>query len=125
LIHCCPNVSLPLEIELDLSVGMRYMFHSPHNSKLINEAWLGFVDCLRWPLFFAFDKNDSKKNLTILITRSLTLEKGNPLIYHNTSNMVSSWATTLCVIPFAIYLRKKLGQKLIRSSPATPKLRSS
>jgi hypothetical protein len=29
MIHRGPNVSLPKEIELDLSVGMHYMFHSP------------------------------------------------------------------------------------------------
>jgi hypothetical protein len=29
LIHRGPNVSLPRELELDLSVGMRYMFRFP------------------------------------------------------------------------------------------------
>jgi hypothetical protein len=57
LIHRGPNVSLPKEIELDLSVGMRYLFRSPRNSLLIKEAWVDFVERLRWRLYFAFDKD--------------------------------------------------------------------
>jgi len=57
VIHRGPNVSLPKEIELDLSVGMRYMFRSPRNSLLIKEAWNDFVERLRWRLYFAFDEN--------------------------------------------------------------------
>ena len=57
LIHRGPNVSLPKEIELDLSVGMKYMFRSPRNSVLIREAWDDFVERLRWRLYFAFDEN--------------------------------------------------------------------
>jgi hypothetical protein len=62
LIHRGPNVSLPKEIELDLSVGMRYMFHSPRNSLLIKEAWNDFVERLRWRLYFTFDQTDSLKS---------------------------------------------------------------
>jgi len=54
LIHRGPNVTIPKEIELDLSVGMRYMFRSPRNSQLIKEAWFDFVERLRWRLYFAF-----------------------------------------------------------------------
>jgi hypothetical protein len=62
LIHRGPNVSLPKEIELDLSVGMRYMFHSPRNTRLIKEAWNDFVERLRWRLYFTFDQTDSVKS---------------------------------------------------------------
>jgi len=56
-VHRGPNVRLPKEIELDLSVGMKYMFRSPRNSALIKEAWTDFVERLRWRLYFAFDEN--------------------------------------------------------------------
>jgi hypothetical protein len=62
LIHRGPNVSLPKEIELDLSVGMCYMFRSPRNSQLIKEAWNDFVERLRWHLYFTFDQTDSIKS---------------------------------------------------------------
>ena len=62
MIHRGPNVSLPKEIELDLSVGMRYMFHSPRNTSLIKEAWNDFVERLRWRLYFTFDSTDSVKS---------------------------------------------------------------
>jgi hypothetical protein len=62
LIHRGPNVSLPKEIELDLSVGMRYMFHSPRNTALIKAAWNDFVERLRWRLLFTFDTTDSIKS---------------------------------------------------------------
>ena len=55
MIHRGPNVSLPKEIELDLSVGMRYMFRTQRNSLLIKEAWNDFVERLRWRVYFAFD----------------------------------------------------------------------
>jgi len=56
LIHRGPNVTLPREIELDLSVGFRYMFHTPRNAKLIKAAWLDFEERLRWRVYFSFDK---------------------------------------------------------------------
>src|SRR5882757_3607362 len=62
IIHRGPNVSLPKEIELDLSVGMRYLFRSPRNSQLIKEAWNDFVERLRWRLYFTFDQTDSLKS---------------------------------------------------------------
>jgi hypothetical protein len=62
MIHRGPNVSLPKEIELDLSVGMRYLFRSPRNSQLIKEAWNDFVERLRWRLYFTFDQTDSIKS---------------------------------------------------------------
>lgn len=57
LIHRGQNVTLPKEIELDLSVGMRYLFCSPRNSELIKETWFNFVERLHWHLFFAFDQS--------------------------------------------------------------------
>ena len=56
-VHRGPNVRLPKDIELDLSVGMKYMFRSPRNAQLIKAAWSDFVERLRWRLYFAFDKN--------------------------------------------------------------------
>lgn len=62
LIHRGPNVSMPKEIELDLSVGMRYLFRSPRNSNLIKEAWDDFVVRLRWRLLHAFDESDPPRS---------------------------------------------------------------
>jgi hypothetical protein len=53
-IHCSPGVIIPREIELQLSIGSRFMFRSPRNSKLIKEAWNDFDRRIRWRLFFAF-----------------------------------------------------------------------
>ena len=58
LIHVSPGVNLPKEISYELSVGMRFMFHSKRNSKLIRDAWQDFVRRLRWRLYFAFTEND-------------------------------------------------------------------
>ena len=59
-IHLSPGVEMPREIEYDLSVGMRYMFHTKRNSALISEAWKDFERRVRWRLAFAFqgDEND-------------------------------------------------------------------
>jgi hypothetical protein len=46
--------SVPLEIQHQLSVGMKFMFHSPRNSDLIRDAWVDFTERIRWRLFFAF-----------------------------------------------------------------------
>jgi len=53
-IHCSPGVIIPREIELQLSIGSRFMFRSPRNSKLIEEAWNDFERRMRWRLVFAF-----------------------------------------------------------------------
>jgi len=59
-IHLSPGVEIPREIELQLSVGMRFMFHSPRNSSLIKDAWKDFERRIRWRLFFSFrNENDS------------------------------------------------------------------
>jgi len=57
-IHLSPGVEIPREIEQQLSVGMRFMFHSPRNSKLIKEAWQDFERRIRWRLFFSFRNED-------------------------------------------------------------------
>ena len=57
-VHLSPGVSLPKEISYELSVGMRFMFHSSRNSKLIKEAWHDFVRRLRWRLYFSFMEED-------------------------------------------------------------------
>jgi hypothetical protein len=53
-VHCSPGVTIPREIEYQLSVGMRYMLHSPRNTKLINESYKDFERRVRWRLAFAF-----------------------------------------------------------------------
>jgi hypothetical protein len=58
-IHCSTGVNVPLEIQHQLSVGMRFMFHSPRNSKLIRDAWVDFTERIRWRLFFAFKGDDN------------------------------------------------------------------
>ena len=59
LVHASPGVILPKEISYNLSVGMRFMFHSNRNSKLIKEAWHDFVRRLRWRLYFSFAEDDN------------------------------------------------------------------
>ncbi len=60
-VHRSPGVNIPKEIELDLSVGMRYMFHSQRNSLLIMSAWNDFVRRIRWRAFFTFRKQDNSE----------------------------------------------------------------
>jgi hypothetical protein len=45
-IHRGPNISLPLSIEQQLSVGMNYMFKRKQNSDLIKKAWNNFEERL-------------------------------------------------------------------------------
>ena len=53
-IHLSTDVAVPLEIQHQLCVGMKFMFHSPRNTELIREAWKDFTERIRWRLFFAF-----------------------------------------------------------------------
>lgn len=53
-IHCSPGVIIPREIELQLSIGSRYMFRTPRNCELIKQAWNDFERRMRWRLLFAF-----------------------------------------------------------------------
>ena len=57
-IHCSPGVEIPREIELQLSVGMRFMFRSNRNTQLIIDAWNDFERRIRWRLFFSFQGAD-------------------------------------------------------------------
>jgi hypothetical protein len=59
LIHRGPNVNLPLDIELDLSVGLKYLFPRPRNSDLILKAWTDFATRLRWRIYFAFTQEET------------------------------------------------------------------
>lgn len=54
---------MPLEIEHQLSVGMRYLMHKPRNTELIKSAWLDFEDRLRWQLMFSFNKTEDETDL--------------------------------------------------------------
>lgn len=58
-VHISPGVSLPKEIQNQLSVGMKYMFHNPRNTDLILSAWEDFEERLRWRLFFTFTEGDN------------------------------------------------------------------
>jgi hypothetical protein len=58
-IHCSPDVNVPLEIQQQLSVGMKMMFHTPRNTKLIKDAWVDFTERVRWRLFFAFQGDNN------------------------------------------------------------------
>ena len=58
-IHCNSGVDVPLRIQHQLSVGMKFMFHSPRNVELINDAWQDFTERVRWRLFFAFKGEDN------------------------------------------------------------------
>ncbi|KAF8828443.1 hypothetical protein HHX47_DHR3000031 [Lentinula edodes] len=53
-VHIGPGVFLPLEYQMDLSVGQNYMFHSPRNSRLLIEAWKDFEYRIKWRIFFTF-----------------------------------------------------------------------
>ena len=59
LVHVSPGVTLPKEIAYNISVGMRFMFHSQRNSALIKMAWADFERRLRWRLFFSFSNGDN------------------------------------------------------------------
>src|SRR4030095_8493775 len=50
-VHRSPGVNLPQNIEHQLSVGMRYLMHSPRNSQLIKDAWYDFEERLKWRIF--------------------------------------------------------------------------
>ena len=58
-IHLSPGVSVPVEIQRDLSVGMKYMFRQPSRKGLIMSAWLDFERRLRWRIKFDFEQGNS------------------------------------------------------------------
>jgi hypothetical protein len=53
IVHKSPNVEIPLHIEHQLSVGMKYMFLQPHNTELFEDAYNDFSRRLKWRLHFA------------------------------------------------------------------------
>jgi hypothetical protein len=57
-VHLSPGVNVPLNIQHQLSVGLRYMFPTPRNEALIWDAWRDFQRRLRWRLFFEFRNED-------------------------------------------------------------------
>ena len=59
-VHCSDGVSVPPEISNDLSLGLKYMFFTPPNKKLIMEAWHEFQNRLRWRIFFLFKEGVNK-----------------------------------------------------------------
>ena len=59
-VHCSDGVIVPPEIANDLSLGLKYMFFSPPNKKLIAEAWSEFQARLRWRIFFLFKEGVNK-----------------------------------------------------------------
>jgi hypothetical protein len=59
-VHCSDGVLVPPEISNDLSLGLKYMFFTPPNRKLIMEAWSEFQIRLRWRIFFLFKEGVNK-----------------------------------------------------------------
>jgi hypothetical protein len=59
-VHLSPGVNVPIEIQHQLSVGLRYMFATPRNEALIGEAWSDFERRLRWRLKFAFANEEGE-----------------------------------------------------------------
>ena len=59
-VHCSDGVVVPPEISNNLSLGLKYMFFSPPNKKLITEAWTEFQARLRWCIFFLFKEGVNK-----------------------------------------------------------------
>lgn len=55
-VHVSPGVNLPIDISHSLSVGMKYMSHSPLRTQLLSSAWDDFKRRLRWRLKFSFEK---------------------------------------------------------------------
>lgn len=59
-VHLSPGVIIPLHIQHDLSVGMRYLFRTPRNELLIKDAYADFERRIRWRLFFAFQGKNAE-----------------------------------------------------------------
>ena len=55
-VHRSPGVKMPEDIEFQLSVGMKYMFHSPRNKALLRDAWEDFANRIRWRIYHSFTK---------------------------------------------------------------------
>ena len=53
-VHLSPDVTVPLEYQHQLSVGMRYMLPTPRNKLLIQQAWRDLDRRIRWRLLFSF-----------------------------------------------------------------------
>ena len=53
-VHLSTGVSVPLEIQHELSLGLKYMFFKSIDKKLIEQAWSEFQRKLRWRIFFLF-----------------------------------------------------------------------
>lgn len=54
-IHLSSDVVVPLELQMQLSVGLKYMFPTKRNEQLILSAYNDFEERLRWRLFFEFE----------------------------------------------------------------------
>ena len=80
-VHLSPDVVVPKEIQMQLSVGMKYMFPNKQNTKLFGQAWNDFEERIHWRLFFAFNKPKDKIDLFDPDYEFLTLEKKNLLIF--------------------------------------------
>ena len=62
-VHLSPNIMAPKEIQMQLSVGMKYMFPNKLNTKLFGKAWNDFEERIRWRLYFAFNEPKDKIDL--------------------------------------------------------------
>ena len=77
-VHCSDGVSVPKEISNELSLGLKYMFFTPPNKKLIMEAWHEFQNRLRWRIFFLFKEGVNKPYDPDYSVRLKTKEKKSP-----------------------------------------------
>jgi hypothetical protein len=57
-VHLSPGVSVPLNIQLSLSVGMKYLMPTLFNKDLIMESYVEFCNRLRWRLHMLWTKSD-------------------------------------------------------------------
>lgn len=57
-IHVGPGVSIPKEIEWDLSVGMKYLFYQPQRNSLIADAWKDFERRFKWRVHFLMEDDN-------------------------------------------------------------------
>jgi hypothetical protein len=62
LVHLSPGVTLPIKFHYNLSVGMKFMFHSKRNAELIKTAYEDFVRRASWRIYFAFQDLDEQNS---------------------------------------------------------------
>jgi hypothetical protein len=62
LVHLSPGVTLPIKYHYNLSVGMKYMFHSKQNVNLIKSAYEDFIRRASWCIYFMFQDSEEENS---------------------------------------------------------------